>query len=92
MKPELVFPVAVCERKLQGNMFFFAVIEHWTLEPRELDFFSAFSPLCRPVFGDRVCPLCEREIPSHQNCFDHLNSDHLNNVYGLGSPQKYFRE
>ena len=41
--------------------------------------------LCRPVFGDRVCPLpvCERKIPSHQNYFDHLNSDHLNNVYGL---------
>ena len=42
-----------------------------------------FSSLCRPVFGDRVCPLCEREIPSHQNYFDHLNSDQLNNVYGL---------
>ena len=52
-----------------------------------------FSSLCRPVFGDRVCPLCEREIPSQQNYFDHLNSDHLNNVYGLyNSPQKYFRE
>ena len=41
-----------------------------------------FSSLCRPVFGDRVCPLCEREIPSHQNYFDHLNSDHLNKGYG----------
>ena len=35
-----------------------------------LDFFSG--SLCRPVFGDCVCPLCEREIPSS-------NSDHLNN-------------
>ena len=41
-----------------------------------------FSSLCRPVFGDRVCPLCEREIPSQQNYFDHLNSDHLNKGYG----------
>ena len=52
-------------------------IEHWTLEPRELDFSVPFL-LC-----DRVCPLCQREIPSHQKYFDHQNSDHLNNVYGL---------
>ena len=40
-----------------------------------------FSTLCHPVFGDRICPQCESQIPSHHNHFDHLKTVHLNNEY-----------
>ena len=40
-----------------------------------------FSTLCHLVFGDHICPLCESQIPSHHNYFDHLNSIHLNDEY-----------
>ena len=44
MKSELVFPVTVCERKLQGNMFFFVL---WT------DTFSVGQEL-RPTTAEMV--------------------------------------
>ena len=40
-----------------------------------------FHSLCRPTFGDRLCPHCTTEIPRNQSYFEHLNFDHLDNSY-----------
>ena len=40
-----------------------------------------FHSLCRPTFGDRLCPHCITEIPRNQSYFEHLNFDHLDNSY-----------
>lgn len=41
------------------------------LGKKELDSQCLFSTLCRPVFGDQICPLCKC-LPTHQNYFDHF--------------------
>ena len=40
-----------------------------------------FHFLCRPTFGDRLCPHCATEIPPNQSYFEHLNFDNLDNSY-----------
>ena len=40
-----------------------------------------FHFLCRPTFGDRLCPHCATDIPPNQRYFEHLNFDHLDNSY-----------
>ena len=40
-----------------------------------------FHSLCRPTFGDRLCPHCTTEILPNQSYLEHLNFDHLDNSY-----------